>query len=181
LKTLVREEEEHGSQKHVSSPSLRLDQRKFRATAAAVIVAMLGVAALFPLAPPLGFPGLPACVFKGVTGLPCPLCGGTRATQALLRGDFARAFYLNAAALPAVVAIVATALVLAWEAFRGRAANWNMLIGRLRSLLPMIVALLCVYWLVHLVSALKGPKPELVDLGNPIARAIHGHCSASPR
>jgi Protein of unknown function (DUF2752) len=149
--------------------------------AAAMIVAVLGVAALFPLAPPFGVPSLPVCVFKGVTGLPCPLCGGTRATHALLRGDFAGAVYLNAAALPAVVAIVAIASALAWEAFRGRTANWKMLNGRLRSLLPMMVALLFVYWLVHLASALKGPKPELVDLGNPVARAIHEHLSAQPQ
>jgi len=51
------------------------------------------------------------CPLRATTGLDCPLCGATRATFALLRGDVARALDLNALyvlALPflAVVAIV---------------------------------------------------------------------------
>lgn len=162
------------SRKATNDPPLRLDQRKFRATAAALIVAMLAGAAVLPLAPQSRFSGLPACVLKSATGLPCPFCGGTRATQALLRGDLARALYLNAAALPAVVTFVTAALVLGWEAMRGRAVgDWDTFVRRLRSLLPIMAALLCIYWLVHLMNALRGPKSELVDLENPIARTIH--------
>ncbi len=158
----------------MKGPPLRLDQRKFRASAAAIIVVMLVGAALLPLTPPPRFSGLPLCVLKSATGLPCPLCGGTRATQALLRGDLARALYLNVAALPAVMTFVTAALVLGWEAMRGRAVgDWDALLRRLRSLLPILAALLCVYWLLHLMNALRAPKSELVDLRNPIAHAIH--------
>jgi hypothetical protein len=182
LKTLERKEKENAFRKGANSPPLRVDQRKSRAVASAIIVAALVAAALLPLAPPSGFPGLPVCVFKGATGLPCPLCGGTRATQALLRGDLSRALYLNVVALPAVIAFVATALVLAWEGLRGRTfGNWNALLRRFRSLLPIMVALLCIYWLVHLMDALRGPKSELVDLRNPIARAVHKRFSVQTR
>jgi hypothetical protein len=157
-----------------NGPPLRRDQRQYRAGAAAIIVALLVGAALLPLAPPSRFPGLPTCVFKSATGLPCPFCGGTRATQALLRGDLARALYLNVAALPAVITFVAAALVLGWEAMRGRAVgDWDAQLRRLRSLLPVLAALLCVYWFVHLMNALRSRKAELVDLRNPIAHAIH--------
>ena len=139
-----------------------------------MIVAMLVGAALLPLTPPQRFPGLPMCLLKSATGLPCPFCGGTRATQAILRGDFARALHLNAAALPAVITLVTAASVLGWEAMRGRAiGDWDAQLRRLRSLLPLLAALLCVYWLVHLMNALRAPKSELVDLRNPIAHAIH--------
>jgi hypothetical protein len=100
----------------------------------------------------------------------------------LLRGEFSRALYLNVAALPAVVAFVAAALVLGWEAFFGRSlGDWNALPGKLRSLLPVMVVLICAYWLVHVADALRGPKPELVDLRNPIARAIHNRFSGQWR
>lgn len=36
-----------------------------------------------------------ACPFLAVTGLPCPGCGTTRATMALLELDFFKAFALN--------------------------------------------------------------------------------------
>ena len=156
---------------------MRLDQRKPRAVMAAVIIAMLAGLALLPLVPPLvppfALPGLPTCAFKSATGLPCPFCGGTRAAQALLRGELSRALYLNVAALPALVVFVAVALVLGWEALFGRSlGDWDALFGRLRSFVPVMVVLLCIYWLVHVADALRGPKPELVDLRNPIARAV---------
>ena len=157
-----------------NGPPLRRDQRQYRAGAAAIIVALIVGAALLPLAPPSRFPGLPTCVFKSATGLPCPFCGGSRATQALLCGDLSRAVYLNVAALPAVITLVAAALVLGWEAMRGRAVgDWDALLRRFRSLLPILAALLCIYWLVHLMNALRGPNSELVDLHNPIARTVH--------
>jgi hypothetical protein len=181
LKTLERKEGEKPFGKDANRPPLRVDQRKSRAIASATIVAVLVAAALLPLAPP-GFPGLPACVFKNATGLPCLLCGGTRATQALLRGDLSRAIYLNVAALPAVIAFLATASVLAWEALRGRrVGDWNAPLRRCRSMLSIMAALLCIYWLVHLMDALRGPKSELVDLRNPIARAIHKRFSGQTR
>ncbi len=35
------------------------------------------------------------CLFNKVTGLYCPGCGGTRAVQALSRGQFGRSFYYH--------------------------------------------------------------------------------------
>jgi uncharacterized protein DUF2752 len=36
--------------------------------------------------------GVPLCLFKALTGLPCPGCGLTRAFSSLLHGQFARAY-----------------------------------------------------------------------------------------
>ena len=44
-----------------------------------------------------------------------------------------------------------------------------------------MAALLCIYWLVHLMDALRAPKSELVDLRNPIARAVHKRFSVQTR
>ncbi len=37
----------------------------------------------------------PPCVFKAVTGIPCPTCGATRAVLALLRGEWWSAVRFN--------------------------------------------------------------------------------------
>ncbi len=37
----------------------------------------------------------PPCPLRTLTGIPCPGCGGTRATLALAAGDVGRAFVLN--------------------------------------------------------------------------------------
>ncbi len=64
----------------------------------------------------------PPCPLKVLTGLDCPLCGATRATHQLLRGDLAAALDFNAlyvAALPVVAA-----LALFWV-LRGRRPAWT--------------------------------------------------------
>ena len=48
------------------------------------------------------------CVFKGLTGLPCPTCGSTRALGRLFAFDLAGALAMNP------LTILAAALVAAW-------------------------------------------------------------------
>ncbi|HEY5741466.1 MAG TPA: DUF2752 domain-containing protein [Terrimicrobiaceae bacterium] len=153
--------------------ALGYDQRKTRAILAIVIVALLVIAAVVPLASPSGIFVLRICAFQGATGLPCPLCGGSRAAQALLRGDLARALDLNVAAIPALVFLLAATIVLGFEAASGRALiDWDALLVRTRSLLPLLATLLFFYWIVHLAGAIRSMKTELVNLENPIARAV---------
>lgn len=115
-----------------------------------------------------------SCALKGLTGLPCPLCGGTRAAEALLRGDVALALHLNALAIPAVALCLAVAAVLLWEGVRGRAVtNWSALFSRLGPFLPILLLLLFLWWIPQLAGALRGTKPELLDLRNPLARTLH--------
>lgn len=80
-------------------------QRRHAGAAAAGCVALAVVGLVDPsrhaLAPP--------CPLRTFTGFDCPLCGGTRATHALLQRDLASAFDFNALlviALP-IVALAA--------------------------------------------------------------------------
>jgi len=60
------------------------------------------------------------CVFKRVTGSPCPMCGSTRATALLARGDVGAAAVMN----PLFVAVVAAAIVWGvWMIVRARTAR----------------------------------------------------------
>lgn len=44
----------------------------------------------------LSIPSLvPSCVFKGLTGIPCPTCGATRAVVCLSHGDVVGAVIMN--------------------------------------------------------------------------------------
>jgi len=114
---------------------------------------------------------MPLCAFKNLTGLPCPLCGGTRAAHALLNGDFGRAVYLNPLAFPAVLAFMLAAFVAAAELWRGRTlADWPALGRRVAPLAPLFLTLLLLWWLPHIYNALHTPKPELIDPRKPIAR-----------
>lgn len=99
---------------------MRAGERRWRhlgwrhlALAGTGCAALALVAAVDPARTTLG----PPCPLRAVTGLDCPLCGATRATHQLLRGDVAAALELNAlyvVALPVVLALVG------WWAIRGR-------------------------------------------------------------
>jgi hypothetical protein len=69
------------------------------------MLVMLGAAAAARLALRWDLP-LPACGFKRLTGLPCPLCGGTRAMRSLADLHFATAFRFNPLVVLTAFAIV---------------------------------------------------------------------------
>jgi hypothetical protein len=62
---------------------------------------------------------LPACVWKGTSGLPCPTCGMSRGFDLLLAGNFAAAFMLNPLTL-----LLPAALAGLWVIFLLRVNGW---------------------------------------------------------
>lgn len=63
-----------------------------------VSVATLVVVSLL-LASSTFCPGFPVCKWKSLTGIPCAGCGGTRALQSLMHGDWSGALLLNPGAV----------------------------------------------------------------------------------
>ncbi len=87
--------------------------------------------ALWPLAlgtaPLMLASGVPLCGFRHVTGLPCPLCGGTHACAALAQGDLMAAWQANPGLMPLFAIAAAHAAQLGWEAWRGRrVTRWRI-------------------------------------------------------
>ncbi len=86
------------------------------------------------------------CLFKGITGLPCPTCGGTRAFGRLFAGDLAGAVAMNP------LAVLGALLVLVWAAadlslLRSRRALALELHPRLAQVLRITaVVLLLLNW-----------------------------------
>lgn len=122
----------------------------------------------------LPVPGLP-CGFRNLSGLPCAMCGGTRAATALMGGDWQQALYWNAMAAPVLAGLVVLAAVCAIELLRGSALiDWKPHGMRLGRFLPITLCVIAAWWTLHVVLALKTPKPDLVDLRNPVAAAVAG-------
>jgi hypothetical protein len=89
------------------------------------------------------------CLFRAGTGVACPGCGMTRATAALLRGDWATMWRMHP--LAAVVAAEGLAVWAFW--------GWTVFVRRRRVdetvmlyLLVVNTALLVVVWVVRLVT-----------------------------
>lgn len=110
------------------------------------------------------------CAFHSLTGLPCLLCGGTRAMDAILAGNPQAALHLNALAFPALALVGIVTGVFLIEASTGRViAPWERIFYKLKRLTPLLLLAAAAWWAIHMYLALKTPKPDLVDLRNPIA------------
>ena len=120
------------------------------------------------------FPGIVSlrCGFKALTGLPCLLCGGTRAACAALRGEFFQSIYLNALSLPLLCAMFLCAAISAIELTLDRPlTHWPSSSWFFKKW-PLACLLLLTFWSLHLASALRTPKPELLNLNNVMASRI---------
>jgi hypothetical protein len=51
-------------------------------------------------------------------------------------------------------------------------ADWHSLSKRFLKVWPALILILLVWWAVHLVSAMRTPKPELLNPDNPIASRL---------
>lgn len=153
-------------------PPLLPDQRRLRAAGGVALLAGGGMLWMFA---PWLVTLVPKCVFHAATGLPCAFCGTTRAVSAAAGGDWSRALELNAFGIGVLVSGAALLLVLGTEALRGRALlDWAASRRRFARLLPLVVPLLALWWVVHLVDAIRTPKIGLVDLSNPVAGVVAG-------
>ena len=93
-------------------------------------------------------PLLRPCVFRSLTGFPCPTCGTTRAATAILDGNLIAAFSANPlAAAAGLLFVVGAPLATLWAV-----ARWPVPVSVLPTPLPMwvrigAVALIAANWL----------------------------------
>ena len=104
---------------------------------AALGAAALGLAAVH-------LPGRPhtLCMFRAVTGLPCPLCGGTTAAVRVGQGRLGAALAAN----PVVVLGAAVLVLVSTEYGRRAVRSWRALPPRSRLLLGSAVLVLSEGW-----------------------------------
>lgn len=90
---------------------------------------------------------LPPCLFRQITGLHCPGCGGTRMVESLLHGDVAAAWSYNPLLLTAGVGLAAGLL---WFFLRTFRREWTPLRPAADSRWWLTVPLLILlFWVVR--------------------------------
>jgi len=140
-------------------------------------LALLGVvAALLVLLSqsPLHGTILRPCTFHALVGLPCAMCGGTRALFSILQGDFAYAWTLNPAAVLFIVATTIVCAVVFVEAAIGRRV-YPVVSVRIRTVFAIGFCVALVLWTIfHGWSAYVHRNDELVNFQHPVVRWLMG-------
>ncbi len=97
-------------------------------------------------------PHLYSCIFRSLTGIPCPTCGTTRAATAFLQGDVMTAFINNPlAALAGLLFVVGAPIAVIWT-------TANLSVPSLPNPLPPwvrigAICLIAANWLYLIVSS----------------------------
>jgi hypothetical protein len=123
--------------------------------AAAALGAATGVIAV---ANPFKHHVTPPCPFHAVTGLWCPLCGGTRAVWAATHGDFRLMLHANIL-FPAIVVLIGWT----WLGWAGRATGWWRLpVPKGRGFKLAVVAVLVAFTVLRNLPGLGALAPPSV-------------------
>jgi hypothetical protein len=143
------------------SPIIRADARRVTWLAGvAVSACLLGTArALTP--DPRGFGthtqlGLPACLFRHWTGVPCPACGLTTSFAHMARGAFAAAWRSQPVGPMAFMCVICTLPLCVYAAVRGSARFDTCARTGLRRVGVAVAAAWLGEWLVRVGCLLLG-------------------------
>ncbi len=118
-------------------------------------------------------PFLQRCGIWTLTGLPCPLCGGTRSIKALLAGDWSQSIAWNPLVPPLAFLIALWAVLLLLELGLNRCLlpdawwpRWS------RRILALSLVLLMIWWGARIVYVFQKGNHPLLDASHPVAASL---------
>ena len=132
-----------------------------------VVFAGVAVAVFFTFAAWHGLAIGTPCFFRSYLGVPCLMCGGTRAFFALVQFRFSDAWYFNPLVFPVVLAAASAGVLWFAEAICGRfllcsAPRWCSRLLRQPLFIPIFLVGLFLVWIRRVADAVTSPKPELL-------------------
>lgn len=134
-------------------------------TAGSLLLAFIGFACIDPVA--VGRVTLMPLSCNAATGVPCLLCGLTRALHYLCTGNFERALYFNWLAFPvAAFALLVFAAALAEAVSRRRVVEVRPSIPPRATAYALLT--LALLWSFQVWLAVHGHKAELLNPNGPL-------------
>jgi len=112
-----------------------------------ILVAVLGLSVILPSAPHGPF----FCLFRTITGLPCPSCGMTHAFIALGHGDVKGAFFHNPASLIIYFITCLTLVLSGIQAVMNREILLSIWSRIRKPSLPVVLVIMGMAWIFKLV------------------------------
>lgn len=86
----------------------------------------------------------PFCPFHKLTGIPCPGCGGFRATKAFLQGDFLQSLYINPLSIIFCFSVLLF-LILGWIDFFKQTNLTDSLLKKMSKPAPTAIILVIIF------------------------------------
>ncbi|WP_348798159.1 DUF2752 domain-containing protein [Flavobacterium adhaerens] len=99
------------------------------------------------------------CVFKRVTGYPCPSCGSTRAVSHLFNGEISKSLWLNPFGILVAAIMIVSPIWIVWDWITNRQSFYNFYlkveyyIKKKQIAIPLIV-LVIINWVWNIYKHL---------------------------
>jgi hypothetical protein len=102
-------------------------------------------------------PNVTVCLFKNVTGLPCPSCGSTRSVIALAEGDVKKSFFENPIGMLLASFILLGPPWIVWDYLSGKATfmHWYERAERFmrrRNVAIIMIGLVVANWIWNIIK-----------------------------
>lgn len=93
------------------------------------------------------------CLFKIITGVPCPGCGMGRATICLSKGDIIKSLHYNILAIPFNIFIIIIIIWLLYDIFSSKNSLYNFIKKPLKKHIKIIIfVLLIINWIINIYN-----------------------------
>jgi len=108
----------------------------------------------------LGSPGQ-SCYFVSLFGIPCAVCGGNHAIQALAQGRWLSSFLYNPMVFLTICLTMMISLILVYDLLFKKTI-WLKLVSRSQSMLKQkpfgysLAVLLIIHWFFNIIKYMKG-------------------------
>ncbi len=112
-----------------------------------IVLIIIGYFSLYILSNLTNPPTL--CIFKNITGMPCPACGTIRATIYLLKGDIIKSIITNPLGILVLIISFVTPIWIFSDSYLKRETFWNFLHKKRSNyliLIAIIITLLNWFW-----------------------------------
>ena len=93
------------------------------------------------------------CVFKSITGLPCPGCGLTRGFRSLFSGHIIDAFNYNVLTIPIFLFLLVLAILLVID-FVFKKKYTERLLKKLSNYYMLIIAIVIISWIINIMRGI---------------------------
>lgn len=93
------------------------------------------------------------CVFKSITGIPCPGCGLTRGFRTLLSGNIIKAESYNLLTVPILVFLIIVFILTITDIIKNK-NNTEKFLKKISNYYILIIVIVCISWIINIIRGI---------------------------